>query len=284
MTTATAPFRPSLLRSLAASLTLLAFLACAPAGAEISELVSNTEAPRHPWLSKQIAQTGAAAYFSNLKSGDTVQSPFVAKFGLSQWNLAPAKFNIARTGHHHLLIDKPLPIPPDTPIPFSDNYLHFGAGQMEAVLKLPPGRHTLRLLLANHEHVPFFVYSPELVVNVAEGKSGLPELYGKERKIELLNLPANGVLTAPFKLQFHASGLAVASSRSKQPSTGHFVLKFIRTGKTETIAFSNGATEDWFEPPPGNYTLELSLVKNGNVAEVVARTETNVQVVERNAP
>ena len=117
-----------------------------------------------------------------------------------------------RTGHHHLLIDKPLPIPPDTPIPFSDNYVHFGAGQMEAVLNLPPGRHTLRLLLANHEHVPFFVYSPELVVNVAEGKSNLPERYGKYRKVELLNLPANGVVTAPFKLQFHASGLPVASS------------------------------------------------------------------------
>lgn len=284
MTTATAPFLSFPSRSLAAALSLMAALACSPATAEISELVANAEAPRHPWLSKQIAQTGAAAYFSNLKSGDTVQSPFVAKFGLSQWNLAPAKFNIARTGHHHLLIDKPLPIPPDTPIPFSDNYLHFGAGQMEAVLKLPPGRHTLRLLLANHEHVPFYVYSPELVVNVAEGKSDLPELYGKERKIELLNLPANGVLTAPFKLQFHASGLAVASSRSKQPSTGHFVLKFIRAGKTETITFGNGATEDWFEPPPGNYTLELSLVKNGNAAEVMARTDTNVQVVERTAP
>ena len=284
MTTATAPSPTSLARRLATALALTTALVAPPASAEISELVSNTEAPRHPWLSKQIAQTGAAAYFSNLKSGDTVQSPFVAKFGLSQWNLAPAKFNIARTGHHHLLIDKPLPIPPDTPIPFSDNYLHFGAGQMEAVLKLPPGRHTLRLLLANHEHVPFFVYSPELVVNVAEGKSGLPELYGKERKIELLNLPANGVLTAPFKLQLHASGMAVASSRSKQPSTGHFVLKFIRPGKTETIAFSNGATEDWFEPPPGNYTLELSLVKNGNTPEVMARTEASVQVVERSAP
>lgn len=254
------------------------------AQAEITAEVSNTEAPRHPWLSGQIAQTGAAAYFTNLRSGDTVQSPFVAKFGLSQWNLAPAKFNIARTGHHHLLIDKPLPIPPDTPIPFSDHYVHFGAGQMEAVLNLPPGRHTLRLLLANHEHVPFFVYSPELVVNVAEGKSSLPERYGKDRKVELLNLPANGVVTAPFKLQFHASGLPVASSRSKQPTSGHFVLKFLRAGKpTETIEFKNGATEDWFAPPPGSYTLELSLVKNGNAPEVMARTEAAIQVAERGA-
>ena len=272
-------------RALAALGALGAALALATlptaALAEITKEVSNAEAPKHPWLSTQITRTGAVAYFTNLQSGDSVRSPFVAKFGLSHWNLAPAKFNVARTGHHHLLIDKPLPIPPDTPIPFSDNYQHFGGGQMEAVLNLPPGKHTLRLLLANYEHVPFYVYSPELVVNVLDGPSNLPANTGKARKLELLNLPANGVVTAPFKLQFHASGVNVASARSKNPGTGHFVLKFIRPGKVETIEFNNGATEDWFSPPPGDYRLELSLVKNGNAPEVIARTEATVQVVDR---
>ena len=282
-----APSLPQTLhaRLLTAALALLtSYGMCQPAAAEITDTVSNTEAPRHPWLSSQVAPTGAAAYFTNLQSGENVRSPFVVKFGLSHWNLAPAKFNITRTGHHHLLIDKPLPIPPDTPIPFSDNYVHFGAGQMEHVLNLPPGRHTLRLLLANHAHVPYYVYSPELVVNVEEGRSNLSERYGKDRKVEFLNLPANRTLTAPFKLQFHASGLAVASTRTKTPTTGHFVLKFKRPGKDETIEFKNGATEDWFAPPAGTYALELSLVKNGNAAEVLSRTETTIQVVERSAP
>ena len=285
MKSAKACLPPSIARlTLAMAVGLGAVLSLSPATAEITEATANSEAPRHPWLSGQIAQTGAAAYFTNIESSATVRSPFVVKFGLSQWNLAPAKYNINRTGHHHLLIDKPLPIPPDTPIPFSDNYVHFGAGQMEAVLDLPPGRHTLRLLLANHAHVPYYVYSPEIEVNVEAGKSNLSERYGKDRKIELLNLPTNGVVAAPFKLQFHASGLPVASSRTKLPSSGHFVLKFIRPGKVETIDFKNGATEDWFAPPPGNYTLELSLVKNGNAAEVIARTEAQIQVAERGTP
>ncbi|MEG0923087.1 MAG: DUF4399 domain-containing protein [Comamonas sp.] len=278
-------FPPHRARLLAAAfLIFAAYGASKSAWAEITETVTNAGPPRHPWLSAQVTQTGAAAYFTNLQSGDTVQSPFVAKFGLSQWNLAPAKFNIIRTGHHHLLIDAPLPIPPDTPIPFSDNYVHFGAGQIEHVLNLPPGRHTLRLLLANHAHVPYYVYSPELVVNVAEGRSDLSERYGKGRKVEFLNLPTDRVLTAPFKLQFHASGLSIASARTRTPTSGHFVLKFKRPGKDETIEFNNGATEDWFAPPAGTYALELSLVKNGNAAEVLAHTETTIQVVERNTP
>ena len=62
------------------------------------------------------------------------------------------------------------------------------------------------------------------------------------------------------------------------------VLFFLRAGKpTETIEFKNGATEDWFAPPPGSYTLELSLVKNGNAPEVMARTEAAIQVAERGA-
>ncbi len=258
-------------------------MACAAvmSHAEIVDQVSNSDAPQHPWLSTQITRSGAAAYFTNIRAEESVQSPFVVKFGLSHWNLAPAKYNVQRTGHHHLLIDKQLPLPPDTPIPFDDHHVHFGAGQMETVLNLPPGRHTLRLLLANHAHVPYFVYSPEMVVNVRAGASNLPENTGKVRKLEFLNLPEDGKVRAPFKLQFHASGVNVASARSRLPTTGHFVVKFMRPGSTETIAFKNGATEDWFSPPPGEYKVELNLVKNGNVSESLARTETTIQVVER---
>ena len=155
MTTATAPSPTSLARRLATALALTTALVAPPASAEISELVSNTEAPRHPWLSKQIAQTGAAAYFSNLKSGDTVQSPFVAKFGLSQWNLAPAKFNIARTGHHHLLIDqKELP-DASVPIPATDTVIHYGKAQTETQVTLTPGKHTLQLVAGDKPHMQF---------------------------------------------------------------------------------------------------------------------------------
>jgi hypothetical protein len=50
------------------------------------------------------------------------------------------------------LIDAKLP-PLDDPIPNDFNHLHFGAGQTEATVTLPLGRHTLQLLLGDENHV-----------------------------------------------------------------------------------------------------------------------------------
>ena len=66
--------------------------------------------------------------------------------------IAPAGFEKANTGHHHLLVDTELP-PFDQPIPNDFNHLHFGAGQTEAKITLPLGPHKLRLLFAT-SHVP----------------------------------------------------------------------------------------------------------------------------------
>jgi hypothetical protein len=41
------------------------------------------------------------------------------------------------------------------PIPADRTHVHFGAGQTEARLELPPGRHTLQLVLGDADHVPF---------------------------------------------------------------------------------------------------------------------------------
>jgi hypothetical protein len=42
----------------------------------------------------------------------------------------------------------------DEPIPNDRNHLHFGAGETEARVELPPGQHTLQLMLGDKEHVP----------------------------------------------------------------------------------------------------------------------------------
>jgi hypothetical protein len=54
------------------------------------------------------------------------------------------------------------------------NHLHFGAGQTEAKITLPLGKHTLRLLFADAVHVPHNppVYSEAINVTVTE--SGRP--------------------------------------------------------------------------------------------------------------
>lgn len=76
------------------------------------------------------------------------------RMGLRGMGVAPAKVNVPNTGHHHLLVDTELP-PLGEPIPSDRNHLHFGGGQTEARLEdLAPGRHTLQLLFADHQHVP----------------------------------------------------------------------------------------------------------------------------------
>jgi hypothetical protein len=58
-------------------------------------------------------------------------------------------------GHHHLLIDVNAPLDANEPIPQDKNHLHFGAGQTEARIELPPGKHTLQLVLGDAKHYPF---------------------------------------------------------------------------------------------------------------------------------
>ena len=100
--------------------------------------------------------------------GQTVSARgFWVRMGLSNAGVAPAGVDKPNTGHHHLLIDTDLP-PLDEPIPNDKNHLHFGAGQTETRLELPPGRHTLQLLLGDAKHVPHDppLYSKKITVIV----------------------------------------------------------------------------------------------------------------------
>ena len=81
--------------------------------------------------------------------------------------VAPAGIEKANTGHHHLLVDTDLP-PLDQEIPNDKNHLHYGLGQTEAHLELPPGRHTLQLLFADDSHIPHNppLYSKKITIIV----------------------------------------------------------------------------------------------------------------------
>jgi hypothetical protein len=72
-----------------------------------------------------------ACYFTNVKDGDVLEAPFVLRFGLSMRGLVPAGKTAGRAGHHHLLVNQPLPLDFKQPLPFTDQYIHFGKGQME---------------------------------------------------------------------------------------------------------------------------------------------------------
>ena len=93
--------------------------------------------------------------------------PFRVWFGLRHLGVAPKGVNKPNTGHHHLLIDTDLP-PLDEEIPSDRNHIHFGAGQTETMLELPPGTHTLQLLMADHDHMPHDppIYSKKITITV----------------------------------------------------------------------------------------------------------------------
>jgi Domain of unknown function (DUF4399) len=100
------------------------------------------------------APPGAKVYFINLAQGAHVKGSFLIQFGLSGMGIAPAGTQVEGTGHHHLLIDTDLP-PAGEPIPADDKHRHFGKGQTETMLQLPPGPHTLQLEMGDWSHIPF---------------------------------------------------------------------------------------------------------------------------------
>ena len=116
------------------------------------------------------APDDAMLYIVNLEDGATVQSPVTVVFGLSGMGVAPAGVEKESTGHHHIYLNRP-PFGEaegddeiaQNGVPSDENHMHFGGGQTEATLDLPPGNHTLQLVLGDHFHVP---HDPPVVSDV----------------------------------------------------------------------------------------------------------------------
>lgn len=114
--------------------------------------------------------SGAEVYIISPKDGAKVKSPLVVQFGLKGMGVAPAGIKFDNTGHHHLLIDTDVPADASGPLPASEKVVHFGKGQTETTLTLPPGKHTLQLLLGDASHVPHNppVISKKITITVTQ--------------------------------------------------------------------------------------------------------------------
>ena len=100
------------------------------------------------------APADAYLYIGWPNDGEVINaSRFRVWFGLRHMGVAPAGVDKPNSGHHHLLVDTPVP-PADQPIPNDRNHLHYGGGQTEAMVELPPGPHTLQLVMGDKDHVP----------------------------------------------------------------------------------------------------------------------------------
>lgn len=103
---------------------------------------------------RQPAADGAHVYFLSPVDGAVVGPEFTVRFGLAGMGVAPAGVEREKTGHHHLLIDLDTLPSLDQPLPATEQIKHFGGGQTETRLSLPPGEHTLQLVLGDHFHIP----------------------------------------------------------------------------------------------------------------------------------
>ncbi len=98
----------------------------------------------------------AKVFFIDMEDGAVVKSPFKVLFGIDAFGITPAGTTDKTRhtgGHHHLLIDVELS-GLDEAIPNDGHHLHFDQGETEVELELPPGKHTLQLLLGDEQHEP----------------------------------------------------------------------------------------------------------------------------------
>lgn len=90
-------------------------------------------------------------FFAEPKDGAEITGPVKVVMVVEGMKVMPAGEIIEGTGHHHILINQDF-TPAGQVIPTDDAHRHFGKGQTEAVLDLPPGNYRLTLQFADGLH------------------------------------------------------------------------------------------------------------------------------------
>lgn len=110
-------------------------------------------------MPRTASAEGASVFFITPANGATVTNPIQIEFGIEGMDVVKAGDNQPNSGHHHLLIDTDIPNL-GLPIPADERHVHFGDGRTATEIVLPPGEHTLQMLLGDHLHIP---HEPPLV-------------------------------------------------------------------------------------------------------------------------
>jgi len=138
------------------ALFVFALLACETTTPEAPAPAPEPAEPAaaEPAEAPEPAKVERRVFFESPEDGATVKSPVKLKFGVEGMEVAPAGEVVAGTGHHHVIIDSKY-VDEGQPVPADDKHVHFGMGQTEAELELPPGEHTLTMQFADGAHVSY---------------------------------------------------------------------------------------------------------------------------------
>ena len=285
---------------LALSLSLAAVVA-------LAEPLPRDAQERNCWLQHTRERTQVrlkeptAVAVANLQDGDVVRSPFRVDFAVRGMGVIPAGKPHPKAGHHHVLVNTSLPMNPGEKIPFNDFHRHFGKGQTGTVLALPAGQHRLRLLFADHDHRPYFVFSPELRLQIAGPRTETPlridpanfaatckAWYQDEQarprpegtRAVISNLRDGEPVVSPFNLRMAVDGFGVAPKGHGGPGLGHFLLDVLQEGGrvVQALNLSHGATQANLFLAPGPYTLRLRFVDDGGQRDLVPAYLTPIVV------
>jgi len=222
------------------------------------------------------APAGAKLSFVDLPNNARIASKATIRFAISGMEIAPAGTARRNTGHHHLLIDTELP-PLGQPIPSDFNHLHFGGGQSEAEILLSPGRHTLQLLFADHDHVPHDppVMSEKVTVEVMAAPEEKPRTAAPPNaKVFFIGLQDGAVIPPRSVVRFGQENIALTPAGTKQDNAGHHHL-LVDTelppldreipSDFNHLHFGRGQTETELSLPPGEHTLQLLFADHEHV-------------------
>jgi hypothetical protein len=273
-----------------------------------AEALPSDELERACWLQYTRERTRVrlveptAVDVSNLRDGMVVNSPFRVDFSIRGMGVIPAGKPHPKAGHHHMLVDATLPSNPGTPIPFNDFHRHFGKGQTGVVMALPPGVHRLRLLFADHDHKPYFVYSPEIKLTVrgprkeplkvdkANFDTSCKAWYDDEvarprpegKRVVISNLRDGEPVVSPINVRFAADGFGVAPKGFGGEGLGYFTLDVLRDGvAVQALDLTNGATQTTLHLQPGAYTLRLRFLDDSGRKDLVPAVDTRITVASQ---
>jgi hypothetical protein len=123
-------------------MVVVAFVGCAgqPGGGSTASVASS---------SKALSITTPATLTN-------VSSPLQVCMSTNGYTVEPAKNGVnPGKGHHHLLIDVPIPSDLSKSIAKDGNHVHMGDGSKCKTLNLTKGQHTITALFAQGNHVPY---------------------------------------------------------------------------------------------------------------------------------